>query len=66
MRWLLSVPVALESFIHHRWDLPAWDELSSRAVRLARDTGALSVLPPALIYYGGVQIHYGDFAAAAG
>ncbi|GAA4718206.1 helix-turn-helix transcriptional regulator [Nocardioides conyzicola] len=64
MRWLLSVPVALESFIHHRWDLPAWDVLSARAVRLARDVGALSALPPALIYYGGVQIHYGDFAAA--
>ncbi|MFC8796480.1 helix-turn-helix transcriptional regulator [Promicromonospora sp. NPDC057138] len=64
MRWLLSVPVALESFIHHRWDLPAWDALSSRAVRLAREVGALSVLPPALIYYGGVQIHHGDFVAA--
>lgn len=64
MRWLLAVPVAIESFIHHRWDLPAWDVLSSRAVRLARDIGALSVLPPALIYHGGVQIHHGDFAAA--
>ncbi|SFC76277.1 regulatory protein, luxR family [Nocardioides terrae] len=65
MRWLLHVPVAIESFIHHAWDLPAWDALSSRAVRLARDTGALSVLPPALIYAGGVEIHHGDFAAAA-
>lgn len=65
MRWLLSVPVAIESFIHHRWDLRAWDVLSSRAVRLARDLGALSVLPPALIYHGGVAIHHGDFAAAA-
>lgn len=65
MRWLLSVPVALESFIHYRWDLPAWDALSARAVRVAREVGALSVLPSALIYYGGVQIHYGDFAAAA-
>ena len=64
MRWLLTVPIALESFIHHVWDLPAWDTLSARAVRLARDVGALSALPPALIYYGGVQIHYGDFAAA--
>ncbi|MFI2707288.1 AAA family ATPase, partial [Nocardioides sp. CER28] len=65
MRWLLHVPVAIESFIHHAWDLPAWDALSARAVRLARDIGALSVLPPALIYAGGVQIHHGDFAAAA-
>lgn len=65
MRWLYAVPVALESFIHHRWDLPAWDVLSARAVRKARDMGALSVLPSALIYAGGVQVHYGDFAAAA-
>ncbi|MFF7888784.1 AAA family ATPase [Streptomyces sp. NPDC020794] len=65
MRWLLLVPVALEAFIHYAWDLHAWDTLSSRAVRLARDVGALSALPPALIYAGGVHIHYGDFAEAA-
>lgn len=64
MRWLLLVPVALESFIHHAWDLPAWDTLATRAVRLAREIGALGVLPPALIYAGGVHIHHGDFAAA--
>lgn len=65
MRWLLLVPVALEAFIHHAWDLHAWDTLATRAVRLARDIGALGVLPPALIYAGGVHIHYGDFAQAA-
>jgi DNA-binding CsgD family transcriptional regulator len=65
VRWLLLVPVALEAFIHYAWDLHAWDALSSRAVRLARDIGALSALPPALIYAGGVHIHYGDFAEAA-
>ncbi|MFG1813606.1 AAA family ATPase [Kribbella sp. NPDC049174] len=64
MRWLLLVPVALESFIHYGWDLPAWNTLATRAVRLARDIGALGVLPPALIYAGGVHIHHGDFAAA--
>lgn len=64
MRWLLLMPVALEAFIHHAWDLPAWDTLATRAVRLARDIGALGVLPPALIYAGGVHIHHGDFAAA--
>ncbi|GAA1545568.1 helix-turn-helix transcriptional regulator [Nocardioides humi] len=64
MRWLLLVPVALEAFIHYAWDLPAWDALSGRAVRLARDIGALGVLPPALIYAGGVRIHHGDFATA--
>ncbi|MGX1267902.1 helix-turn-helix transcriptional regulator [Streptomyces phaeoluteigriseus] len=65
VRWLLLVPVALEAFIHYAWDLHAWDTLSSRAVRLARDIGALGALPPALIYAGGVHIHYGDFAEAA-
>ncbi|MFD8565520.1 AAA family ATPase [Streptomyces sp. NPDC059639] len=65
MRWLLLVPVALEAFIHYAWDLHAWDTLASRAVRLARDIGALGALPPALIYAGGVHIHYGDFAEAA-
>ncbi|MGV0779565.1 AAA family ATPase [Mycolicibacterium sp. XJ775] len=65
MRWLLLVPVALESFIHYGWDLPAWDSFATRAVRLARDIGALGVLPPALIYLGGVYIHHGDFATAA-
>ncbi|SNX66478.1 regulatory LuxR family protein [Streptomyces sp. TLI_55] len=64
VRWLLLAPVALESFIHWAWDLHAWDTLSSRAVRLARDIGALGALPPALIYAGGVHIHYGDFAEA--
>lgn len=66
MRWLLLVPVALEAYIHYGWDLRAWDVLSTRAVRLAREIGALGVLPPALIYAGGVHIHHGDFAAAAG
>ncbi|MGY2703025.1 MULTISPECIES: ATP-binding protein [unclassified Nocardioides] len=64
MRWLLLVPVALESYIHHAWDLPAWDRLARRAVRVARDIGALGMLPPALIYSGGVDIHHGDFAVA--
>lgn len=64
VRWLLLVPVALEAFIHYAWDLHAWDTLSNRAVRLARDIGALGALPPALVYAGGVHIHYGDFAEA--
>ncbi|RPF30439.1 LuxR family transcriptional regulator [Streptomyces sp. TLI_185] len=65
MRWLLLAPVALEAFIHYAWDLHAWDTLSSRAVRLARDIGALGALQPALIYAAGVHIHYGDFAEGA-
>ncbi|MFG3662291.1 AAA family ATPase [Streptomyces sp. NPDC047706] len=64
MRWLLLAPVALEAFIHHAWDLSAWETLATRAVRLARDIGALGALPPALIYASGVHIHTGNFAEA--
>lgn len=64
MRWLLSVPVALEVFFHHRWDLPGWDALSARAERVAREIGALSVLPLVLVYRAGLHVQRGDFAAA--
>ena len=47
------------------WDDEAWHELAARAVTLARDAGALSVLPIALTYRGGVHVHAGEFAAAA-
>ncbi|WP_425953371.1 LuxR C-terminal-related transcriptional regulator [Xylanimonas sp. McL0601] len=65
MRWLLLAPVALEAFFHHAWDFSAWDRISARAVRLARDAGALGVLPPLLVYTAGVEGFHGDFAAAA-
>lgn len=65
LRWLLLVPIALESFIHHAWDLNAWEILSTRAVRLARDVGAVGVLPPALNYASGVHLRRGDFAAGS-
>jgi tetratricopeptide (TPR) repeat protein len=47
------------------WDDEAWHELATRAVTLARDSGALSVLPIALTYRAGVHVHAGEFAAAA-
>jgi DNA-binding CsgD family transcriptional regulator/tetratricopeptide (TPR) repeat protein len=40
--------------------------LAIRAVRLARDAGHLSALPIALTYRACVQVHAGDFDAAAG
>ncbi|MFE5340702.1 AAA family ATPase [Isoptericola sp. NPDC056578] len=64
MRWLLLAPVALEAFFHHAWDFTAWDRISARAVRLARDIGALGVLPPLLVYTAGVDVFHGDFAGA--
>ena len=66
MRWLwLTSPIGQEAFVHQLWDYEAWDGLSTRAVQLARDTGALSVLPIALAYLAGVRLHAGDLAAAA-
>lgn len=66
MRWLLLAPVAQETFVHQLWDIRAWETLSARAESLARDVGALSVLPVALMYAAGSDLHHGDFAAAQG
>jgi DNA-binding CsgD family transcriptional regulator len=60
-RWLwLACRVAPEL-----WDDEAWHELASSAVRLARDAGALTVLPITLTYRAGVHVHAGEFAAAS-
>jgi DNA-binding CsgD family transcriptional regulator len=47
------------------WDDAAWRALTTEAVALAREAGALSVLPFALNYRAGVHVHAGEFAAAA-
>jgi DNA-binding CsgD family transcriptional regulator len=47
------------------WDDEAWHELATRAVRLAREAGALTVLPLDLEYRAGVHVHAGEFAAAS-
>jgi DNA-binding CsgD family transcriptional regulator len=47
------------------WDDESWDRLSARYVALARDTGALGVLPIALNQRAGLHVSEGDFAAAA-
>ena len=47
------------------WDDALMDELATRAVRLARDTGTLGQLPIALIYRAGVHVHAGEFTAAS-
>jgi DNA-binding CsgD family transcriptional regulator len=47
------------------WDDEAGDVLSARQVGLARDAGALGMLPLALSQRVGFQVHAGEFAAAA-
>jgi DNA-binding CsgD family transcriptional regulator len=60
-RWLsLAARVATSL-----WDDEAWDVLSARFVQLARDAGALSVLPLALTSRSAVHLFAGKFAMAA-
>jgi DNA-binding CsgD family transcriptional regulator len=46
------------------WDDESWHLLSARHVQLARDAGALSVLPLALEMHCASQVSAGEFAAA--
>ncbi|MEA2212662.1 MAG: hypothetical protein QOF83_2610, partial [Solirubrobacteraceae bacterium] len=57
--WLAS---RLAAFL---WDDEAWDALSTRFVQIARDAGALSVLPLALTTRSAVHVFAGEFAMAA-
>jgi DNA-binding CsgD family transcriptional regulator len=50
---------------HDLWDDESWYALSARHLQLARDVGALSVLPLALAQRVGVHLHAGEFEAAA-
>ena len=61
IRWLwLSCRIAPDL-----WEDETWHELATRQLRLARDAGALTVLPLAATYRAGVHVHAGEFAAAA-
>ena len=61
MGWLPLATIAPEL-----WDDATWHELTARAVGLARDAGALAVLPVALTYRAAVHVHAAEFGAAAG
>jgi DNA-binding CsgD family transcriptional regulator len=47
------------------WDDESWDVLSARFVELAREVGALSVLPLALSTRSGALVFAGEFTVAA-
>jgi DNA-binding CsgD family transcriptional regulator len=47
------------------WDDGTWEELAIRQVRIARETGALAILPLALTYRSGTHLHAGEFAATS-
>jgi DNA-binding CsgD family transcriptional regulator len=61
LRWLSLAP-RVAAFL---WDDESWDVLSARFLQLARDAGALSVLPLALNTRAGVEIYAGRFAIVA-
>jgi DNA-binding CsgD family transcriptional regulator len=61
VRWLwLACRLAQEL-----WDDELWHVLATSGVRVARDAGALSVLPMALTYRAALHVHAGAFGPAA-
>ncbi|WP_055586342.1 ATP-binding protein [Peterkaempfera griseoplana] len=66
MRWLwLAFRVTPEPLAPDLWDDEAWYELATGAVAMARDAGALAVLPMALSYQACAYVHAGEFDTAA-
>jgi DNA-binding CsgD family transcriptional regulator/tetratricopeptide (TPR) repeat protein len=61
IRWLYLACRAA----NYMWDDEAWEVLSDRLVRQARDSGALTALPAILTSRIGGHLVAGDFAAAA-
>ena len=47
------------------WDDELWHLLATRGTQLARDTGALNLLPNALNHLAALHVHSGEFASAA-
>jgi DNA-binding CsgD family transcriptional regulator len=46
------------------WDDELWHALATRGVRVARETGALNLLPHAANHLAALNVHAGDFAGA--
>ena len=65
MRWLLLTPLVQSITVFELWDDDAFHELATRAAQLARDTGALALLPVALVYRSGMHLFAGEFAEAS-
>ena len=64
MRWLMLTPIVQSMTVFELWDDEAFQALATRAVSLARTTGALALLPVALVYRSGAHVFGGEFAAA--
>jgi len=58
-------PIAQESAAHELWDDLILEQIATEMLRRARDTGALAVIPPALVYRAGVHVYRGELITAA-
>jgi DNA-binding CsgD family transcriptional regulator len=65
MRWLMLAPVVQSLVVFELWDDAAFAAVATRAVRLARDAGALAMLPVTLAYLSGVHLFGGELTTAA-
>lgn len=64
-RWLVpGFPILQESAAHELWDEAMVLQLSTAVIGHARATGALAVLPQALVYRAGVHLLAGEFGSA--
>jgi DNA-binding CsgD family transcriptional regulator len=54
-----------EGITKSSWDLESWEMLARRTVQLARDSGALLMLPRALCSLAEAKVAAGEFSAAA-
>lgn len=59
-----AFPVVHESLIHETWD-DGWRDFSAHAAQLATDSGALALLPPALLSRAGAAVERGELTAAS-
>ncbi len=58
-------PIAQECAAGELWDDELWHDVGTTAVRLAREAGALAMLPLALATRAGTHVFEGEFDAAA-
>jgi DNA-binding CsgD family transcriptional regulator len=61
LRWLWHACITAA----HLWDYDSWEMLAGRFVQLARDAGALTMLPLALSQRIGVHVFLGELSQAA-
>ncbi|BBY29180.1 ATP-binding protein [Mycolicibacterium sediminis] len=59
-----AFPLAHEALAHEAWDDAAWHRIAVDAVRIATESGALAVLPSALVSRAGLHLQEGEFATA--